>query len=53
MTVKDMLGRTGVVSREDALKTLEEHFTTPLPLPETVPLDQTLGRIIADEVRSP
>ena len=32
MTVQDMLGRTGVITREDALKLLEAHFTASRPV---------------------
>ncbi len=53
MTVKDMLGRGGVVSREEASKALAEHFTGSAPATEAVPLDQSLGRIIAEDIRSP
>jgi molybdopterin molybdotransferase len=53
MTVKDMLGRTGVVTRENALRTLEGHFTIPPPVSETVSLDHSLGRVIAEEILSP
>jgi molybdopterin molybdotransferase len=53
MTLKDMLGRSGVVSREDALKTLEEHFTVPLPARETIHISQSLGRVLAEEILSP
>jgi molybdopterin molybdotransferase len=52
MTLKDMLGRTGVVTREDALRTLEEHFSAPSPAAETIHISQSVGRITAEEVRS-
>jgi molybdopterin molybdotransferase len=53
MKLKDMLGRTGVVSREDALGILDAHFVLPgLPV-ETVPLGAALGRIIAADCISP
>jgi molybdopterin molybdotransferase len=48
-----MLGRTGVVSREEALKTLGEHFTVSLPARETIHISQSLGRVLAEEIISP
>jgi molybdopterin molybdotransferase len=53
MTVKDMLGRTGVVSREDALTVLDEHFTVSLPAAENIHIRNSFGRILAEEVLSP
>ena len=53
MTLKDMLGRSGVVSREDALKTLEEHFTVPLPSRGKIHISHSLGRVLAEEILSP
>ncbi|MCK9419008.1 MAG: molybdopterin molybdotransferase MoeA [Nitrospirae bacterium] len=53
MTLKDMLGRSGVISREDALKTLEEHFTVPHPQSEIIHISHSLGRVLAEEIRSP
>ena len=53
MTLKDMLGRSGVVSREDALKTLEEHFTAPFLSRETIQISHSLGRVMAEEILSP
>jgi len=53
MIIKDMLGRSGVVSREDALKTLEEHLTVLSPAPETIHISHSLGRIVAVEIISP
>jgi len=53
MTLKDMLGRSGVVSREDALKTFEEHFTVPFPARETIHISHSLGRVLAEEILSP
>jgi len=53
MTLKDMLGRSGVVSREDALKTLGEHFTVPHPLSEIIHISHSLGRVLAAEILSP
>jgi molybdopterin molybdotransferase len=53
MTVKDMLGRTGVVSREDALALLDEHFTVSLPAGEKIHISHSLGRVLAEEILSP
>lgn len=53
MTLKDMLGRSGVVTREDALKTLAEHFTVPSPVSETLSISHALGRIVALDILSP
>jgi molybdopterin molybdotransferase len=53
MTLKDMLDRSGVVSRDDALKTLDEHFTIPALARETIHISDTLGRILAEDILSP
>jgi molybdopterin molybdotransferase len=53
MTVKDMLGRSGVVSREEALKILEEHFAVPVPATQEISISQALGRVLAEEITSP
>ncbi len=53
MTLKDMLGRTGVVSREDALKTLEDHFIVQVSSREIIHISHSLGRILAEEILSP
>jgi molybdopterin molybdotransferase len=53
MTVQDMLGRTGVVSREDALKTLGDRFSVPSLSTETIPVIRSLGRVAAEDVSSP
>jgi molybdopterin molybdotransferase len=53
MTVKDMLGRSGVVSREDALKILYKHLIfSDLPR-EEVSISSALGRILAEDISSP
>ncbi len=50
MTIKDMLGRSGVVSREEALRTLSGRLVVP-PLPsEQVPLGAALGRVLARDI---
>ncbi len=53
MTLKDMLGRSGVVTREAALKTLEEHLAVPPPASETVQISRSLGRVSAGDIASP
>jgi molybdopterin molybdotransferase len=53
MTIKDMLGRSGVVTREDALTLLDEHFTVSLPAVEKNHISHSLGRVLAEEIRSP
>ncbi len=53
MTVKDMLGRSGVVSREDALKTLNEYLVISAPAIEDVQIGRALGRVTATKSISP
>lgn len=53
MTVKDMLGRSGVVSREEALKALAENFAVPVPELERASISNSLGRVVAEEITSP
>jgi molybdopterin molybdotransferase len=53
MTVKDMLGRTGVVTREAALTLLDAHFTVTHPAMEEIHISHSLGRVLAGEIRSP
>jgi len=53
MTIKDMLGRSGVISREEALKTLEAHLRVPPPVAEKIHVSRSLGRVIAEEIPSP
>ncbi len=53
MTMKDMLGRSRVVSREDAVSILNEHLVLPtLPL-EEIPISSALGRVLAADITSP
>jgi len=53
MTVKDMLGRSGVVTREEALRVIAERYSLP-PIPsEEVSIGLSLGRITAQEIISP
>ncbi len=53
MTVKDMLGRSGVVSREDALKIFYEHFALSDPPREEISISAALGRVLAEGILSP
>ena len=53
MTVKDMLGRSGVVSREDAQRVLNEHFVTPALSVDEIPISSALGRVLASALVSP
>jgi molybdopterin molybdotransferase len=53
MAIKDMLGRSGVVSREDALKILLEQFVMPQLRAEEVPVGLCLGRVTAGNIVSP
>lgn len=52
MTLKDMLGRSGVVSREDALTMLEEHFGAPVLAKEGLSISQALDRVLFEEITS-
>ena len=53
MTVKDMLGRSGVVSREDAQRVLNEHFVIPALSVDEIPISSALGRVLASGFVSP
>ena len=53
MIIKDMLGRSGVVSREDALKILDEHFVVTNPPLEEISISSALARVLASEIISP
>jgi len=53
MTLKDMLGRSGVVAREDAFKILEEEFFLPALPTEGISISQALGRVLAEDILSP
>jgi molybdopterin molybdotransferase len=53
MTTRDMLGRSGVISREEALKTLEAHLRVLPPAAEKIHISQSLGRVVAGEILSP
>ncbi len=50
MTLKDMLGRSGVLSREDALKILSQHLTIPSLPEEEIHLSAALGRVISRDI---
>jgi molybdopterin molybdotransferase len=50
MTLKDMLGRSGVVSREDALRVLNEHFIIPDLFVEKISISSALGRVLASGI---
>jgi molybdopterin molybdotransferase len=53
MTIKDMLGRSGVVSREEAVAALNEHLILPVFPSEEVPISGALGRVLAADIASP
>ena len=52
MTDKDMLGRFGVVAREDALKKLEEQFPLPFLASDKISISAALGRVLAEDIIS-
>ncbi len=53
MPIKDMLGRSGVVSREEALRALDSHLTIGPPASEELSISLCLGRIVAEDIVSP
>jgi molybdopterin molybdotransferase len=53
MTIKDMLGRSGVVSREDAQRILDGHLVIPAPSVEEISISSSLGRVLASAIHSP
>lgn len=53
MVIKDMLGRSGVISREEALTLLEAHLKVLPPAAETIHISRSLGRVVAEEMVSP
>ncbi len=53
MTVKDMLGRSGVISREEALRILDERFGIPPISSEELSISNAIGRILAGDITSP
>jgi molybdopterin molybdotransferase len=53
MADKDMLGRSGVLAKEDALKKLEEQFSLPILSSEIITISQTLGRVLFEEILAP
>ncbi|OGW38050.1 MAG: hypothetical protein A2X58_06115 [Nitrospirae bacterium GWC2_56_14] len=48
-----MLGRTGVISREEALKALDLHLTIAPLASEELSISLSLGRIVAEKITSP
>lgn len=52
MVLKDMLGRSGVVSREEALRILEARFTVPPLAAEEIAISQALDRVLAEDITS-
>ena len=53
MTVKDMLGRSGVVTRDEALRILNEQFVLPDLPTEEISISSALSRVLAIEIISP
>ena len=53
MTIKDMLGRSGVVSRDDAIRALAGHLAAPALRSEHLPLSAALDRVIDRDIISP
>jgi molybdopterin molybdotransferase len=51
--MKDMLGRSGVVSREDAHRLLNEQFVVSSPPVEDIPISTALNRVLAFDIISP
>ncbi len=52
MTLKDMLGRSGVVSREEAFKILEHALIFPALSVEDISISNALGRVLAQDIIS-
>jgi molybdopterin molybdotransferase len=50
---RDMLGRTDTVSLKNALQLLEQHLPPVPDMTDTVELSEALGRICAEDIRSP
>lgn len=50
MTVKDMLGRGGVVSKEEALRRIIERTTPVVGSTETISISRSLGRVIGIDI---
>ncbi len=53
MAMKDMLGRGGLVSREDALKILDQHLQVPAIPAEDIALGNAVARVLAQDIASP
>jgi len=53
MTVKDMLGRSGVVTKEEALRMIAERYRPPVIPSEEISIGLSLGRIMARDITAP
>lgn len=53
MTIKDMLGRSGVISREEALTALNGQLVISAIPSEDISLSSSLGRVLAHTILSP
>ena len=53
MTIKDMLGRSGVVTREEALVKLQASLTIGVFNTEHIHISDACGRVAAEDIRSP
>ena len=53
MTIKDMLGRGGVVSRDEALAALSGRLAVPVLPSEDISLSSALGRVLARDITAP
>jgi molybdopterin molybdotransferase len=53
MSIKDMLGRSGVVSREEAVTLLNSRLVLPGLPEEEVQISAALGRVLAADISSP
>jgi molybdopterin molybdotransferase len=53
MTIKDMLGRSGVVSRDEAAAVLNAQLVLPVIPAEEIPISAALGRVLAVDITSP
>jgi molybdopterin molybdotransferase len=50
MTIRDMLGRSRVVSRDEAIRRLAAHLIAPALRTEHLPLSASLGRVLAQDI---
>ncbi len=53
MTIKDMLGRSGVVSKEEALRRILEHAAVSVPGIENISIHESLGRVLGEDIDAP